>query len=286
MSFFTEDFSTYTVGSVPSDPPWKQKGLGSIVVANGLVGKGLRFNSTGGTRHIDGLDDYSSISVYYYFNFPNTGFYNTSIFELLNGDPSGAGVPIQLFRLGFEADGSLSAITPGKLLDNSNLTYGISLYSGKWYFIQANVEFDQRIGVVTCRAKVALDGVTIIDSSGFQDSTQLVSGLFNGRTTVNYFDWNDASTQSLLDQITLTTPIDAFPNYPNPAAGRLARISQGIIEYSELPDDSNVRVSQGIVEYGELPDDSRVRITQMIIEVASFGGTPSGGGAGWKVREI
>lgn len=285
MSLFSDDFSSYPIGN-SACPPWDQLGLGGTVQNVGYRGQGFAFNSSGGLRRNTEAVYTSDFTVYYYFKFPNAP-YNHTILEILNGIPTPGPTdppPIMLFRLGFEDDGTLTAITAGALLGNSGTELGYSLYSDKWYFVQVNVKLDVDVGgFVTCNASVTLDGITVIDSLIAIASTQLQSGLSNGTASVNKFDFRDLSTQSIIDEILVNTPRDTVPTYPNPGVTVKGRDTQLIIEHADLIDSGDARVTQLIVEYGELIDDQKVRVTQLIIEVAAENISSQGG---WKVREI
>jgi len=285
-TILNEDFSGYSPGDALHDPPWKSFNFTARVTGSGFRGNGLVLNGAI-VCHIDRANNYNDFTFYYYFKFPNQGFYSASFFECYNSDPTVDvdAHPIQFFKLGFEPDGSISAFTAlGKFLGNSNVNAGVSLYSGKWYFLQINLGFDTLFdGTLTIDAAVALDGVTIISTGGPEPTAFNVTNTFNGAATVNRFQFSDMTSFSLLDEIVSFFPRDTFPNYPAEDANRHGRITQGIVEHAQLPDDSRVRMSQGIIDVAMLPDDSKVRITQMIIEIAANNIiNPTNG---WRVKE-
>jgi len=285
-TIINENFSGYSPGDALHDPPWKSLNFTPRVTSSGFRGNGLVLNG-GIAVHIDKANDYNDFTFYYYFKFPNQGFYSADFFECFNSDPT-VDIdphPVPLLKLGFEPDGSISAFTAlGKFLGNSNVNAGVSVYSGKWYFIQINVGLASLMdGTFTIDLAVALDGVDIINTGGPVPTLFNVTNTFNGAATVNRFQFSDMTTFSLLDEIVSFFPRDTYPNYPALDANRHGRITQGIVEHAVLPDDARVRMTQGVIDYAILPDDKKVRITQMIIEIAANNIiNPTNG---WRVKE-
>ncbi len=280
---FSDDFSADTVG-VPPPPPWDIIGLGALVTASGFRGKGLRFNPTGAVERNTHSDYYDQLSIYFYFQFPGGGGYST-VMQLFNGLPdpvSGDPAPTLIYTLTFEQDGTLTAKVPGAILDNSGTSLGFALYPDRWYFAQINLKLDTVLGLLRCETQIAIDAQIVIDSMGPIVSTITTAGLSNATASVNKFQFHDATTTSIIDEIVVNAPRDAMPTYPNPGATVNARATQMVVEHAELIDSSSVRMTQGVVEHAILPDSQQVRITQMIIEVAMQAVAPVGK---WTIEE-
>ena len=134
-----------------------------------------------------------------------------------------------------------------------------------WTFVQVDltITISGIVAVLRISGEEVTSGASTFANAGYFDQVQIAESL---------------PVLALIDSIycydsIVTTPI-VTPNQGTPNA----RVSQAVFEYLDL-DVSVGRVSQGVIEYNNLPNSANARVSQGVIELVL---APSGG---WQVYE-
>jgi hypothetical protein len=187
----------------------------------------------------------------------------------------------QLVAIGYNADGTFYMSTGSVFVCASTDTFILD----EWMFIQVDLDFSAVTVMGTqflaVSGDIILDGKVIASSGMVITSSIPVANLFNNLTASNDYEFSPPGfLGGLIDNITIQTPSNpGTPIYPHGGSPR-GRLTQSVVEVTEVPTNSFVRLTQGAVEVSEVPSTAFLRLTQAVIELPTIGG-----GAGWEIYE-
>jgi hypothetical protein len=187
----------------------------------------------------------------------------------------------EILHLGYNSDGTFYIQSGSSLVCSSIDT----LEADEWMFIQVDFTIGDHIvlGVdyITILADILLNGKVIASSLVPIDSS-LITSICPLGLGVNAYEFSPPGFfGGLIDNITISTPSQGGTPYFPHGGFQSARMTQSVIEVSEVPDNANLRLTQGVIEALELPSNPFLRLTQAVIELITVGDS----GSGWKIYE-
>lgn len=302
---FSEDWESYAVNTTFPAYPSRLGGLWfGVGVFNGHITdeaayqgtKSLRYDVSGTIGWEDSTHFYDAGTFIYAFRgSPDTGvpFGSLSLYSAAIPRTVPFPDPIQLLRLQWEHDGSLTARGPQDVfMQNSGYphtdttplgtisTTPYALEADAWFIFQLNVSFSKS-GTDQIIASIAVH----INKQPILACTKVFSALVSILPTDPDVLFNHLNCQlvknnfSYMDIFSLDSDGEIEPGLGDPS---VARITQGVLEPITLPTTNLARITQGVIELSSLPGNN-ARITQAVIEILTTGGGAATGG--WKVYE-